>query len=155
MTEPPSAADGLTREQLRQSYADAWRKHRVRSPLTPLESMIVDVIERHPEYRPVVEDLEAAAAFETHAGGASENPFLHMGLHLAVREQLAIDRPPGIRDLHHTLQVRLGDAHGAEHALMEALAETLWQAQRDGRTPDETHYLKLARRRAASVRPRG
>jgi|SRR5450631_2372495 Domain of unknown function (DUF1841) len=155
MTEPPSAVGGLTREQLRQSYADAWRKHRARSPLTPLESMIVEVIERHPEYRPVVEDLEAAAAFETQAGGAAENPFLHMGLHLAVREQLAIDRPPGIRDLHHTLQARLGDAHGAEHALMEALAETLWQAQRDGRAPDETHYLQLARRRAASVRPRG
>jgi hypothetical protein len=155
MTEPPSAVGAATREQLRESYADAWRKHRARSPLTPLQSMIVDVIERHPEYHPVVEDLEAAAAFETRAGGAAENPFLHMGLHIAVREQLSIDRPPGIRELHHALQARLGDAHGAEHALMEALAETLWQAQRDGRAPDETDYLELARRRAASVRPRG
>ncbi len=29
---------------------------------------------------------------------------------------------------------------------MEALGETLWQAQRSGRPPDEAHYLALARR---------
>jgi hypothetical protein len=40
---------------------------------------------------------------------------------------------------------------------MEALAETLWQAQRDGREPDEARYLDLARRRAATggSRPAG
>jgi hypothetical protein len=151
MTEPPPAVGGPTRDQLRQSYADAWRKHRARAPLTPLESMIVAVIEGHAEYHPVVEDLPAAAAFETPAGGGAENPFLHMGLHLAVREQLSIDRPPGIRDLHRTLQAQLGGAHDAEHALMEALAETLWQAQRDGRAPDERRYMELARRRAAGA----
>jgi hypothetical protein len=69
-----------------------------------------------------------------------------MGLHIAVREQVAIDRPPGIRGLHHALEVRLGDQHGADHALMEALAETLWEAQRGGRPPDEQRYLELARR---------
>jgi len=153
MTEPPTAAGGHTREQLRQSYADAWRKHRARSPLTPLESMIVDVIELHPEYHAVVQDFDAATALEAAAVGAAENPFLHMGLHLAVREQVSVDRPPGIRELHRSLQSRLGDAHDAEHALMEALAETLWQAQRDGRAPDEKHYLELARRRAATGRP--
>jgi hypothetical protein len=153
MTEPPTAVGGHTREQLRQSYADAWRRHRARSPLTPLESMIVDVIALHPEYHAVVQDPEAASAFEADAAGAAENPFLHMGLHLAVREQLSIDRPSGIRELHHSLQSRLGDAHHAEHVLMEALAETLWQAQRDGRAPDERHYLELARRRAATAPP--
>jgi hypothetical protein len=28
--------------------------------------------------------------------GEGENPFLHMGLHLALREQIATDRPAGI-----------------------------------------------------------
>ncbi len=70
-----------------------------------------------------------------------------MGLHLAVREQLSIDRPPGVRDLHRQLQARHGDSHGAEHALMEALGEALWQAQRDGLPPDEAQYLALARNR--------
>ncbi len=151
MTEPPSAGDGHTREQLRQSYADAWRKRLARSPLTPLQSMIADVIELHPEYHAVVEDLKTAISFDANKAAVAENPFLHMGLHLAVREQISIDRPPGIRELLHVLQRRLGDAHDAEHALMQALAETLWEAQRDGRAPDERHYLELARRRAATA----
>ncbi|MGO9514414.1 MAG: DUF1841 family protein [Steroidobacteraceae bacterium] len=136
---------GYTREQLRRSYADAWRKQLAGSPLTPLEAMIADVIELHPQYQAFVEDIQA---FESACGGLAENPFLHMGLHLAVREQVSIDRPPGIRELQRSLESRLGDLHNAEHVLMEALQETLWEAQRTGRPPDEGHYLELARRRA-------
>jgi hypothetical protein len=139
--------DSHSREQLRQTYADAWRKHRARSPLTPLEAMIIDVIGAHPEYQAILADPDAALAFEPDAAGGGENPFLHMGLHLAVRDQVAVDRPPGVRALLQQLQTRLGDPHRAEHALMEALGETLWQAQRDGRPPDETRYMALARRR--------
>jgi len=156
MTTPEdgSAIGGYTRDQLRQSYADAWRKHLARTPLTPLESLIADVIERHPEYQAIVSDAQAAAAFEPLAGGFQENPFLHMGLHLAVREQVSIDRPPGIRELRHALALRIGDEHRAEHALMEALAETLRDAQNAGRAPDERHYLELARRRMSPIAAR-
>ena len=35
---------------------------------------------------------------------------------------------------------------------MEALAETLWEAQRDGRAPDEAAWLERARRRGGSRR---
>jgi Domain of unknown function (DUF1841) len=116
-------------------------------PMTPLESLIADVIAHHPEYQSLVGDAGAVQAFEPSAEGAAENPFLHMGLHLAVRDQVSVDRPPGIRELHGLLQSRLGDAHSAEHVLMEALAETLWEAQRVGKPPDEGHYLDLVRRR--------
>jgi hypothetical protein len=139
--------DSYTREQLRQTYADAWRKHLAHSPLTPLEAMITDVIGVHPEYQAVVSDQEAAMAVAPDHSGTVENPFLHMGLHMAVREQVSIDRPPGIRELHRQLQARHGDLHRAEHMLMEALGETLWHAQRAGRPPDEGQYLALARRR--------
>jgi len=146
-----TAVGGHTREQLRQSYADAWRKQLARAPLTPLESMIADVIKLHPEYQPMVAKPQAAADFESAAGSPAENPFLHMGLHLAVREQLSIDRPPGIRELQREVATRLGDPHGAEHTLMEALAETLWEAQRAGRPPDEARYLELARHRVRAI----
>jgi hypothetical protein len=139
--------DAYTREQLRLSYADAWRKHLAHSPLTPLEAMITDVIGVHPEYHAVVGDQDAAMAAAPDHSGSAENPFLHMGLHMAVREQVSIDRPPGIRELHRQLQARHGDLHRAEHMLMEALGETLWHAQRTGRPPDEGQYLALARRR--------
>jgi Domain of unknown function (DUF1841) len=141
-----------TRDRLRESYSEAWRKQLAGAPLTPLEAMIADVIGLHPEYQPMIRDAEAALAFEPNAVHAAENPFLHMGLHIAVREQVSIDRPPGVRDLHRRLQSRYGDVHSAEHVLMEALAETLWEAQRTGRSPDETQYLALALNRLAAHR---
>jgi hypothetical protein len=137
-----------SREQLRRAYAEAWAKYLAHAPLTPLEALITDVIGEHPEYQGILADADTAIAFEPSAGGDAENPFLHMGLHLAVREQLSIDRPPGIRDLHRQLQAR-GDAHLAEHALMEALGEELYTAQRSGQAPDEARYLARARSRLA------
>jgi Domain of unknown function (DUF1841) len=136
-----------TREQLRQVYSDAWRKHLAGVPLSPLEAMIADVIGLHPEYQAVIADLGKTPAFEANVLNAGENPFMHMGLHLAVREQISIDRPPGVRELHRLLHARHGDVHTAEHVLMEALGEILWHAQRSATPPDEAQYLALARRR--------
>ena len=151
-TQPSFGA--YSRDELRRSYADAWRKYVARSPMTPLEALIVDVLELHPEYQALVSNASAALAFDPAAGGAQENPFLHMGLHLAIREQLSIDRPPGVRALLESLEARLGNTHAAEHALMESLAEALWEAQSSGRAPDEGRYLALARRRLTSAAPR-
>jgi hypothetical protein len=144
-----SVFDNYTREQLRRTYAETWAKHLARSPLTPLEALIADVIGAHAEYQSIVADADTALAFEA---GAADNPFLHMGLHLAVREQLSIDRPPGIRDLHRQLQAQYGDSHLAEHALMEALGEELYLAQRNAIAPDEQQYLARARGRLAPSR---
>jgi hypothetical protein len=144
--------DTHNRDQLRQAYAEAWRKQSAGLPVSPLEAMIADVIALHPEYQAVVEDLDRARAFEPNAGEAAHNPFLHMGLHIAIREQISIDRPPGVRDLHSQLHKHCGDVHDAEHLMMDALAETLWEAQRNGRAPDEAHYLRLARERLAKGR---
>jgi len=146
-----SVFDNYTREQLRRTYAETWAKRLARSPLTPLEALIADVIGAHPEYQGIVADADTALAFEPDASGGADNPFLHMGLHLAVREQLSIDRPPGIRDLHRQLQAQYGQPHLAEHALMEALGEELYLAQRSGRAPDEQQYLARARDRLAAA----
>jgi hypothetical protein len=143
------AFDQSSREQLRLSYVDAWQRHLQGMPLSTLQALIVDVIGAHPEYQILMRDADTASGYEAPGGGGADNPFLHMGLHIAVREQLAIDRPPGIRALHGQLQSRYGDSHGADHVLMESLGQTLWQAQRDGRMPDEQHYLALARERLA------
>jgi hypothetical protein len=138
-----------SRDELRKAYSDAWRKQLDGQPLTPLEAMIAGVIGLHPEYQSLVRDPAKALAHEPAAAPALENPFLHMGLHMAVREQIAIDRPPGVRALRAQLAVRFGETHHAEHLLMEALAETLWEAQRSGRPPDEGRYLALARQKLA------
>jgi hypothetical protein len=76
----------------------------------------------------------------------AENPFLHLGLHLALREQVSTDRPPGIARIHSVLSARLGTPHEAEHRMFEALGETLWEATRSGKAPDEAAYLGRLRR---------
>ena len=122
-------------------YLEAWRKYQARLPLEPLEGQIAAVIAEHPEYLPVLEASAALEADFTPEGGR-ENPFLHMGLHLAIREQVATDRPAGIARIYRELAARLGDAHAAEHAMLERLAETLWEAQRRGGLPDEQRYIE-------------
>jgi len=136
------------REGLRRMYIEAWRKHRESRPLEPLEDQIVRVLEDHAEYHPVVESgVEALDRDFTPEGGRT-NPFLHMGLHLAIREQVATNRPAGIAAVHADLSRRLGDRHEAEHRMIECLGEALWRSQRSGLPPDEAAYLDALRRLA-------
>jgi hypothetical protein len=133
------------REQLRQRYLDAWRKYTARQPLEPLEAQIAAVIAEHPEYVPLLESGPQALAADYTPEAGRENPFLHMGLHLAIREQVATNRPAGITAIHQALCKRLGDAHAVEHAMLEPLAQALWEAQHSGRMPDEQSYLERLR----------
>jgi len=134
-----------SREELRRRYVTAWQRHRDGLPLEPLDAQIADVIALHPEYQALLEAPDALTRDFTVEQGRI-NPFLHMGLHLGLREQLATDRPAGIRQLHTRLAQRLGDPHAAEHRMVDVLAETLWEAQRSGRAPDEAAYLERVRR---------
>ena len=135
---------GSSRQELRLLYVESWRKFSAGLPLAPMESLIGDVVAMHPEYHTLLEDADKAQEFEPPATEAARNPFLHMGLHLAVREQISVNRPPGIRALANALEAKLGP-HQWEHALMQALGDTLWDAQRAGTAPDEMHYLRRAR----------
>ena len=135
---------GQDKNELRQMYIDAWRKSQLGDLLSPLEAQIAGVIEDHPEYQAMMSEDMIDASF-TPEGGQT-NPFLHMGLHLAVREQVATDRPPGVAALFNAILVRTGDSHATEHKVLECLAETLWEAQSNNAMPDEQAYLERLRR---------
>jgi hypothetical protein len=137
---------GQSRDQMRRMYLEAWRKFSERKPLEPLEAQIAAVIAEHPEYLAWIEGGDSAVGAEFTPESGRQNPFLHMGLHLAIREQVATDRPQGITQIHRDLAARFGAAHAAEHAMLEPLAEALWEAQRNGRMPDENAYLERLRR---------
>jgi hypothetical protein len=130
-----------SREQLRQMYLASWRKFRAQEPLQPLEKQVAAVIAEHPEYIEWLETGREILRADFPPEDGRENPFLHMGMHLAIREQLATDRPPGFAELHKRLCEHFGNAHEAEHALLTPLGETLWEAQRANRAPDESEYL--------------
>ncbi|EHQ52808.1 hypothetical protein ECTPHS_08958 [Ectothiorhodospira sp. PHS-1] len=134
-----------SREQLRQMYCQVWRKSRAGEPLQPLEQQIARVVRDHPEYQAMLEAPEAALAAEFTPEQGAVNPFLHMGMHLAIRDQVATDRPHGVRAAYERLLPRLGPLE-AEHAMMDCLGQALWEAQRSGRPPDEATYLECLRR---------
>lgn len=136
---------GDTVQDTRQLFFLSWRKYRQHQPLLPLEKQIVDVIIAHPEYHALLEatDLPKEQAYFPELG--QTNPFLHMGLHLAIRDQIATDRPAGITNIYNQLVLKYTDAMMVEHLLMDFLAESLWLAQRNQVMPDEANYLQACR----------
>lgn len=143
---------GQNRDELRRFYVEAWRKHHERLPIEPLEGMIIDIIAMHPEYHPLLADEEQALAHDYSPEQGQTNPFLHMGMHIAIREQLSTHRPAGINAAHAQLLKQLGDAHEAEHRMMECLGEAMWTAQRNNSAPDEAAYLQCLQRLPSTPR---
>ena len=129
---------GNDRNQLRQMYKNAWDKFQQQQILSPLEIQITDVIKEHPEYHDFVNQLDKDFLPEL----GQTNPFLHMGLHLGLREQLATNRPTGITDIYKQLVKIKGSSHDTEHSMIECLAEAMWSAQTNNTQPDETRYLQ-------------
>jgi hypothetical protein len=130
------------RNQLRQMYLDAWRKHQQKLPMEPLESVIANIVARHPEYHATLEQGDDILDKDYSPESGESNPFLHMGMHIAIHEQLATDRPRGIKDAYQQLLNKVADPHQVEHQMMECLAEMIWSAQRNNTAPDETEYLQ-------------
>jgi Domain of unknown function (DUF1841) len=139
-----------SRDEVRRFFIDTWRKQRAGEILTPLEAIAADWIVEHPEYHEALADTEASAAAADYSPERGQtNPFLHLSMHLAISEQLSIDQPPGIRAAHERLAARLGSTHDAQHAIMECLGETIWEAQRNNTPPNSDAYLARIERRAS------
>lgn len=136
---------GQDRNQLRSFYIKTYHKLEKSNydikQLTPLEQQVSTVILEHPEYHHYLknpDNIEQNFAPEF----GQTNPFLHMSLHLAIRDQLVTNRPKGIRALYERLIERVGNPQAAEHFIMDYLVETIWQAQRNNEIPDEAAYLQ-------------
>ncbi|HED33463.1 MAG TPA: DUF1841 family protein [Gammaproteobacteria bacterium] len=129
---------GTDRNQLRQMYKSAWEKFQLQQTLTPLETQITDIIKEHPEYHDFVTQLDKD--FLPDMG--QTNPFLHMGLHLGLREQVSTNRPQGITRIYRQLAKLKSDSHDAEHAMIDCLAEAMWSAQSNNQPPDEAAYYQ-------------
>lgn len=129
------------RTALRRQMADAWSNYRDGKPVDNLQAQIGRVVEQHPEYHALLAQPDAVeSAFSPDDGQI--NPYLHLSLHIAIDDQLRTDRPPGVAALYDRLCRATGDAHAAQHVLLERLGETLWAASRSGSPPDTATYLR-------------
>jgi hypothetical protein len=133
-----------SREQVRDTFFEAWRKYRAGEPLVGIEALAVEVALAHPEYHAILDQPERHRDRDY----SEANPFLHMSLHMALEEQLSIDQPPGVAARFAALVARHGERHAALHEAIECLAEMVWRSQRDAAPPDGAAYLDCLARRA-------
>lgn len=132
---------------VRRFFADVWKKRLLPLELDGLQQKALRIIEAHPEYHHILENIEDYLHEDWTPEKGETNPFLHLSLHLSIQEQVAIDQPPGIRALHAQLCAQHNDDWvRAEHGMMEALAETIWEAQRYGKGLDVNQYMTRLRR---------
>ena len=133
-----------SREQVRDTFFEAWRKYRAGEPLVGIEALAADVALAHPEYHALLDEPGRYRDKDY----TDSNPFLHMSLHVALEEQLSIDQPAGIAARFAALLSRYGQRHDALHEAIECLAETVWRSQRDNAPPDGAADLDCLARRA-------
>ena len=136
-----------SREDARQMFFDTWRKYQIQAPIVGIEAMVLDVILQHPEYHALLSKPEHYLDSDYPPELGNTNPLLHISLHLAINEQHSIDQPAGIQQRYAALLTHTGEAHTAQHALMECLAEMIWQAQRQQTAPDASIYFDCLERK--------
>ena len=132
----------MERNVMRKVFFGSFRKHHEKLPLEPLEAQILDIILLHPEYHPLLSQPDVYQEKDF----SDTNPFLHLSLHLAIREQINTNRPAGIQTVFQHLSQKLHDRHAAEHKMMECLTDILSRAQQTGTMPDEKDYLEYLQR---------
>jgi Domain of unknown function (DUF1841) len=132
-----------SRDQVRQFFFDTWAKFNQQQSLTELEAIALEVIQMHPEYHAVLSAPERYAQQAYFPEMGETNPFLHMSLHLSILEQISINQPTGIQAIYQQLKQQQDDVHQAQHQVMDCLAETIWQAQRNQQPLNAEAYLAL------------
>jgi hypothetical protein len=132
---------GQDRDRTREVFFRAWLAHREGRPLEGVEKLIVQVLLQHPEYHPVLDNPETARGCDSFTTSEETNLFLHLGMHIAIEEQLSLDQPRGMRDCYRTLLKKMPDEHVVQHQIMECLGEMIWHSQRTLTPPDEKQYM--------------
>ncbi len=117
------------RTQQRQFLANAWQKFLDKKALDPLEDQLTKIIELHPELDYFPESGEV-------------NPFLHINLHLSLREQLSINQPNGINEYYQKILAKVKDPHEVEHRMMDCIAQMIFSSQKNNTPMDHQAYIR-------------
>jgi hypothetical protein len=125
------------RSKQREFLAKSWQKHINAQILEPLELQLALIVQKHPEYQALINDIN----LEYFPEQGKTNPFLHINLHLTLQDQLVLDQPIGINDIYKKLIVIHSDTHEVEHMMMECIAEMIFNSQKNNTTLDQDNYL--------------
>ena len=142
-----------SRDQVREFFFNTWLKFKQNQMLEGIEKIGVQVMQMHPEYHVILDDSARYMHQQYFPEMGETNPFLHMSLHLSILEQISINQPVGIVNIHQQLLMQHQDAHDAQHQLLDCLAETIWQAQHHQQPLDAVHYMQLMQQKVSLSKP--
>ncbi len=134
------------RDSTREVFFRAWRRHSDGQPLEGVESLVVRVVLNHPEYQAMLADPDQYMDRDFSPLLGENNPFLHMGLHVAIEEQLTLNEPRGVRDIYKSLLTHNPDEHAVQHYMMECLGKWLHNAHHSSGGLDPMIYLDCLQR---------
>jgi hypothetical protein len=140
-----------SRYEVREFFFATWAKFKAVQTLTDLEKLSLGIIHLHPEYHRILEAPEQFQHQEYFPEFGETNPFLHMSLHLSILEQISIDQPIGIVGIYESLKIKHQDEHSAQHDILECLAESIWQAQRNNTALDANYYVQLLQQKVGKT----
>jgi hypothetical protein len=132
-----------SRDEVRAFFFDTWAKFNTQKSLTDLEKIALGVMHMHPEYHAILSAPEQFQSQEYFPEFGETNPFLHMSLHLSIREQISINQPIGIAEIYEKLELKHQNEHDAQHDILDCLGEVIWQAQRNNAAIDAQYYVQL------------
>lgn len=126
----------------RNFFFTAYKKYKSGKNLDDHEKIAINIIIEHPEFDIYLSNPDKYIDYQWLPESEEINPFLHLGMHMGIIEQLSIDQPPGIAKLYNKLCKKLDDVHKADHEMMECLAKMIWHSLRNRLPPDINAYLK-------------
>jgi len=135
------------RSEQRAFLSNAWVKFQNNESLDPMELQLVEIIKLHPEYHQLIQTTDAEY-FPEHG---QINPFLHINLHLALREQLSINQPIEVRLAYDSLLEKIKDPHEVEHILMDCIAELIQLAHKHNSSLDINLYMACLKQKTLQL----
>ena len=133
-------------QDTRQIFFQVWDKMQGQLALEPLEQLISEIIQQHPEYHDFLKNQESSLERKFLPEMGETNPFLHMGMHIAIQEQIQTNQPVGIREAYQEMLIKLKDPHEVEHNIIECLGNMMWQAQQNQKQPDFKQYISCIKK---------
>ncbi len=137
---------GNDRSTLRKIYFEAWHKFKENLPMEPLEKQLAHTIEQHPKYHDIFNNPEKYLNYDFSVDQNEANPFLHLGLHTTILEQVSTNRPEGITQIYKALLQKFGNSLEVEHQMINVLVDTLYEIQNTGEDFNEKNYLEKIRK---------
>lgn len=125
-------------------FFSAFQKMQNNEPMEQIEKQLAEIIRMHPEYEKFLTD-DKYRDYTFNPEVDPTNPFIHMSMHQAVREQLGTNRPEGIIDVFAELCLKVGDAHEAEHRVAEQLMSLMYEMMQGGKQYTDEQYLAKLR----------